>query len=336
MPARLACCSTRLVTESSELRLDFDLDSLLSSAHHPPSPLHSDLLLPPSSPPPLSSLHLHSDPLAPSPIRQATLVSKMAPLAKFLAGAAVLAAPALAAVAPKLQLRQYQNPDSTLVIDEPSCNFYQCTIYWAPGQQVAVNWYNPPSSGDVQIDLMANNDTSELAYTVGVAPAISNTCDAGNGYGQPGSNGKQCGGFVFTVPSSWNAGNYSALRAMSVQDQNLVSYTDKIYITHNGTTSNSAQLSIVSGSTVGSGSSTVAPSSTAAAGAGTTTTASGSAASTSASRSSGSVSTTGASSGSSASSTGSPRTNGALSSSNAGTAVFTAAAAVVAGLSILL
>ncbi|KAJ9477074.1 hypothetical protein PHBOTO_000770 [Pseudozyma hubeiensis] len=258
----------------------------------------------------------------------------MAPLAKLFAGAAVLAAPALAAVAPKLQVRQYQDPNSMLVIDEPSCNFYQCTIYWAPGQQVAVNWYNPPSTGDVQIDLMTNNN-SDVAYTVGVAPAISNTCDAGNGYGQPGSDGKQCGGFVFTVPSSWTAGNYSALRAMSVQDQNLQSYTDKIYITHNSTTSNSAQLSIVSGSTVGSGSSTAAASSTGAAGAGTTT-ASGSAAPTSASGSSGSASMTGSSSGSSASSTGSPRTNGALSDSNAGTAVFTAAAAVVAGLSILL
>ncbi len=139
---------------------------------------------------------------------------------------------------PQLEVRQYQDPNSPLVINEPSCDFYQCIIYWVPGSQVAVNWINP-TQGTVQVDLMTNNN-SDVAYNVGTYPATSNTCDAGAGYGQPGPNGAQCGGFVFSVPSSWNAGNYSALRAMSVQDQNLQSYTDKIYITQNDTTSKNA------------------------------------------------------------------------------------------------
>ncbi|CDS02156.1 uncharacterized protein SPSC_02308 [Sporisorium scitamineum] len=263
----------------------------------------------------------------------------MAPLANLLTLTAVLATSALASAAsPELVARQYQDPNSELVINSPACDFYQCIIYWVPGTQVAVNWVNPPSSGDVQIDLMTNNN-SDVAYNVATAPSISNTCDAGAGFGQPGPNGAQCGGFVFTVPSSWNAGNYSALRAMSVQNQNLQSYTDKIYITHNSSTSNNVPLSIVSGSTVGgSASSTAAPSSTRAAGAGATTTSSGSAAPTStgasASRSSGTASRT--SSGSGASSTGSPSSNGALAGVGASTAAFTVAAAFVVGLCTLL
>ncbi|SJX60103.1 uncharacterized protein SRS1_11416 [Sporisorium reilianum f. sp. reilianum] len=264
----------------------------------------------------------------------------MAPLANLLAVAAVLAAPALASAASSnLVVRQYQDPNSELVINNPACDFYQCTIYWEPGTQVAVNWVNPPSGGNVQIDLMTNNN-SDVAYTVGTAPATSNTCDAGAGYGQPGPNGALCGGFVFTVPSSWNAGNYTALRAMSMQNQNVQSYTDKIYITHNSTTSNNVPLSIVSGSTVGGGaaSSTAAASSTGAAGAGATTTSSRSAAPTStgasASRSSTTASRT--STGSGASSTGSPSSNGALASVGASTTAFTLAAAFLVGLCTLL
>ncbi|SPO19720.1 uncharacterized protein UTRI_00111_B [Ustilago trichophora] len=255
----------------------------------------------------------------------------MAPLAKILAAAAVLAAPALAAATPKLQVRQYQDPNSQLVMNEPACDFYRCYIFWQPGTQVAVNWINPPQ-GTVQVDLMLNNNT-QVAYNVGTAPAISNTCDAGAGFGQPGPNGAQCGGFVFTVPSSWNAGNYSGLRAMSIQNPSLDSYTDMIYITHNSTTSNDAKLSIVSGSTVASGASTAAASSTSAPAAGTTTT-SGSAGPTgSASRSSGSVSMTGSSARPSATAGSS---NGALSTSGTSAAVLSVVAALAVGFGALL
>ena len=249
----------------------------------------------------------------------------MAPLAKSLAVAALLAAPAFAAATPKLEARQYQDPNSQLVMNEPACDFYRCYIFWVPGSQVAVNWLNPPSSGTVQIDLMTNNN-SDVAYNIGTAPSISNTCDAGNGYGQPGSNGAQCGGFVFTVPSSWNAGNYSGLRAMSLQDQNLQSYTDMITITHNSSTSNDASLSIVSGSTVGGGSSTAASSSTSAAG------------TSSASRSSGTASMTGTSSSSAASNTGSSgsKSNGAISTSSVGATALSFVAVLAVGFGALL
>jgi len=226
----------------------------------------------------------------------------------------------------KLETRQYQNPDSTLVINNPACDFYQCTIYWEPGTQVAVNWANPPT-GTVQVDLMTNNN-SDVAYNIGTAPATSNTCDAGAGYGNPGPNGATCGGFVFTVPSSWAAGNYSSVRAMNVQDTNLQSYTDKVYITHNSTTPTNVNLSIVSGSTVGGTSTAAGSSSTAAAG--STTASSGSAAATSTgSSSSGSATRTGSSG--AASSTGT--TNGALSTSgNSGAALSLAAAVFAVGL----
>ncbi|SOV03122.1 uncharacterized protein UDID_00131 [Ustilago sp. UG-2017a] len=260
----------------------------------------------------------------------------MAPLAKTLAAAAaVLAAPALvvASSLQRLETRQYQDPNSMLVIDEPSCDFYQCTIYWEPGTQVAVNWINPPQ-GTVKIDLMTNNN-SDVAYTVGTAPAISNTCDAGEGYGRPGPNGAQCGGFVFTVPSSWNAGNYSALRATNVENESLQSYTDKIYITKNSTTSNNAQLSIVSGSTVGGSSSTAAaapPSSTStAAAAATTTGSSGGAAPTgSASQSIGTANMTGSSA--RPSSTGQFGSNGAVGAMGSSATVLTVFAAAAVGL----
>ncbi|CCF53791.1 hypothetical protein NDA14_001101 [Ustilago hordei] len=267
----------------------------------------------------------------------------MAPLAKTLAAAAaVLAAPALvvASSLQRLETRQYQDPNSMLVIDEPSCDFYQCTIYWEPGTQVAVNWINPPQ-GTVKIDLMTNNN-SDVAYTVGTAPAISNTCDAGQGYGRPGPNGAQCGGFVFTVPSSWNAGNYSALRAMNVENESLQSYTDKIYITKNSTTSNNAQLSIVSGSTVGGSSSTAAaaaPSSTstsaaAAAAATTTTTTTGSSGGAappgSASQSIGTANMTGSSA--RPSSTGQSGSNGAVGVMGSSATVLTVFAAAAVGL----
>ncbi len=229
---------------------------------------------------------------------------------------------------PQLEVRQYQDPNSPLVINEPSCDFYQCIIYWVPGSQVAVNWINP-TQGTVQVDLMTNNN-SDVAYNVGTYPATSNTCDAGAGYGQPGPNGAQCGGFVFSVPSSWNAGNYSALRAMSVQDQNLQSYTDKIYITQNDTTSKNAPFSIVSGSSAGtasatSGSSTAAPAST---------TGSSSAGPTGSS-SRGSASMTASSTSGRTSSTGTPATNAALSN-NAGTLAFTLTSAFAVGLASLL
>ncbi|SPC65084.1 uncharacterized protein UHOD_00131 [Ustilago sp. UG-2017b] len=262
----------------------------------------------------------------------------MVPLAKTLAAAAaVLAAPALvvASSLQRLETRQYQDPNSMLVIDEPSCDFYQCTIYWEPGTQVAVNWINPPQ-GTVKIDVMTNNN-SDVAYTVGTAPAISNTCDAGEGYGRPGPNGAQCGGFVFTVPSSWNAGNYSALRATNVENESLQSYTDKIYITKNSTTSNNAQLSIVSGSTVGGSSSTAAaapPSSTSTAAAAATTTTTGSsggaAPTGSASQSIGTANMTGSSA--RPSSTGQSGSNGAVGAMGSSATVLTVFAAAAVGL----
>ncbi|EST09715.1 hypothetical protein PSEUBRA_000090 [Kalmanozyma brasiliensis GHG001] len=262
----------------------------------------------------------------------------MAPLAKTMAVVAALAAPALVAATSNLQIRQYQDPNSQLVVNNPACDFYQCTIYWVPGTQVQVNWANPPS-GTVQVDLMTNNN-SDVAYNIGTAPAVSSTCDAGAGYGNPGPNGAQCGGFVFTVPSSWNAGNYTSLRAISVQNQDIQSYTDKIYITKNSTTSNDVPLSIVSGTAQISGSTQVGGSSTAAA-SGSTTRTSGSAGPTSSgatsSRTGGSVSMTSTRSGSSPSAS-SGSSSGALSSfgGSATTLSLAAAAAFALGVGSLL
>ncbi|SNX81383.1 uncharacterized protein MEPE_00088 [Melanopsichium pennsylvanicum] len=258
-------------------------------------------------------------------------------LARVMA-AAVLAAPILAAVSPKLLTRQYQDPNSELVINNPACDFYRCYIFWEPGTQVAVNWINPPQ-GSVQVDLMTNNN-SDVAYNVGTAPAVSNTCDAGSGYGQPGPNGAECGGFVFTVPSSWNAGNYSGLRAMSVENQDLQSFTDMIYITHNSSTKNDVPLSIVSGSTSGNrASSTTASSATSASAAGATTTSSArsteSARSTQ-SASAASVSASMTSSSARPSSTSSGSTNGALSGCIPGTSVFATVVIFAVGVGALL
>lgn len=259
----------------------------------------------------------------------------MAPLAKTLAtAAALLATPALVAASSiqRLKVRQYQDPNSMLVINEPSCNFYQCTIYWEAGQQVAVNWINPPQ-GTVKVDLMTNNN-SDVAYTIGTAPAISNTCDAGAGFGQPGPNGAQCGGFVFTVPSSWNAGNYTAVRATSVENESLQSYTDKLYITKNSTTPSNAALSIVSGSTIGGASSTAAAASSTGSAAAATTTSPSAGPTGTASRSSASASMT--SSSAHTSSTASSASNGAVGAAGSSATVLTVFAAVAAGLAGLL
>ncbi len=155
-------------------------------------------------------------------LSQRKISTKMAPLAKTLAVVAALAAPALAAAASNLQARQYQDPNSQLVVNNPCLRLF--TNAPSTGNQA------PRSRSTGPILLRApfrstsmTNNNSEVAYNIGTAPAVSNTCDAGNGYGNPGSNGAQCGGFVFTVPSSWNAGNYSSLRAISVQNQDLQS-----------------------------------------------------------------------------------------------------------------
>lgn len=248
---------------------------------------------------------------------------------KSLAVAAALALPALASADQTLAPRQYQDPNSQLVIVEPACDFYMCTIYWEPGSQVVVNWLNPPS-GDVRIDLMKNNN-SDVAYEVATAPAVSQTCDAGAGYGQPGPNGATCGGFVFSVPSSWAAGNYSALRASSIQNADLQSYTDKIYITQNSTTRTDAPLSIVSGSVEATGTASAVASSRASASA-TSRASSGSAAPTS-SPASGSASSAASSTRPSATTSSTPNAASLMSAKNG----FVVAGATLAlGISLLL
>ncbi|PWZ02970.1 hypothetical protein BCV70DRAFT_9113 [Testicularia cyperi] len=252
-----------------------------------------------------------------------------------LAAASMLALPALVAAGPmQLQTRQYQDPNSQLVLNEPSCDFYQCTIYWQPGSQVAVNWVNPPS-GDVHIDLMTNNN-ADVAYSVATAPAVSTTCDAGAGFGQAGTNGATCGGFVFTVPSSWAAGNYTALRATSIQNPDLQSYTDKIYITQNSTTPTDAKFSVVSGSVEGSATATGGSSSAAAS---ATTTTGAAAATSTTSHASSSVSKTASSTRSTSTTTSSSgSTNAAASTLAMGSsgALLLSGAAVFLGFAVLL
>ena len=101
--------------------------------------------------------------------------------------------------------RQYQDPNSPLLVDYPSCSFYRCIVDWTHGQQTYVNWINAPN-GDVQIDLMTN-DNNDVAYPIAntTSPSPSSTCDAGQGEGVA-VQGKACGRFTFIVPTEWTPG----------------------------------------------------------------------------------------------------------------------------------
>ncbi|KAN0066532.1 hypothetical protein ACQY0O_000626 [Thecaphora frezii] len=185
---------------------------------------------------------------------------------KLLAVASALAVAPLAASASAnhrhmdLAVRQQQDPNTPLYLNSPYCNYYQCSVIWGAGDKAVVNWLNAPA-GDVQVDLMTDA-SSKLAYKIATAPAVSDSCDAGNGYGVA-VKGTTCGGFVFTVPSSWANGNYT-MRASSVQKPSIDSYTDVILIMNNGTVKDTP-FAVVSGSIESGASSTAASSSTSAA-----------------------------------------------------------------------
>ncbi|EPQ31956.1 uncharacterized protein PFL1_00155 [Pseudozyma flocculosa PF-1] len=156
-----------------------------------------------------------------------------------------------------LVARQQQDPNTPLFLNSPFCNYFQCSIIVVAGDPVVVNWLNAPP-GDVQVDLMTDN-SSKLAYSIARAPGVSQTCDAGQGYGVP-VPGTTCGGFVFTVPSAWANGNYS-MRATSVQNPSIDSYTDVILIQNKGEVKDTP-FAVISGSVEGGPASTAAPSAT--------------------------------------------------------------------------
>lgn len=104
-----------------------------------------------------------------------------------------------------LQARQYQDPNSQLVVDSPSCDYYRCIVTWTHGDPVNINFYNAPT-GTVSLAMMVNENT-EVAYQIAniSSPSQPGYCDAGNGLGVVVA-GKSCGRFAFTVPSEWSPG----------------------------------------------------------------------------------------------------------------------------------
>lgn len=119
-------------------------------------------------------------------------------------GSTLMSALALASSvsAVSLQTRQYQDPNSQLLVDYPSCSFYKCIVDWTAGEKTYINWSNAPT-GDVQLDLMMN-DNNDVAFPIAntTSPSASSTCDAGQGVGVEVA-GKPCGRFSFIVPSEW-------------------------------------------------------------------------------------------------------------------------------------
>ncbi|PWN90570.1 hypothetical protein FA10DRAFT_260382 [Acaromyces ingoldii] len=122
--------------------------------------------------------------------------------------------------------RQQQDANSPLYLNEPSCDSYQCSITWKPGQNATANWLNAPD-GNVVLDLMTNA-SSVVAHNIGTVPGVTSNCDAGQGAGVAVA-GTTCGSASFIVATEWVGGNYT-LRAMSQNQPSIESYTDVILV----------------------------------------------------------------------------------------------------------
>lgn len=122
--------------------------------------------------------------------------------------------------------RQQQDANSPLYLNEPSCDSYQCSITWKPGQNATANWLNAPD-GNVVLDLMTNA-SSVVAHNIGTVPGVTTNCDAGQGAGVAVA-GTTCGSASFIVATEWVGGNYT-LRAMSQNQPSIESYTDVILV----------------------------------------------------------------------------------------------------------
>lgn len=149
--------------------------------------------------------------------------------ASTLVASALLLSPSATAsyASPKaLAVRQQQDANTPLYLDEPSCDSYQCAITWKPGQNATANWLNAPD-GNVILDLMTNA-SSVLAYNIGTVPGVTSNCDAGQGAGVAVS-GVTCGSASWIVASEWIGGNFT-LRASSQNQPNVESYTDVILV----------------------------------------------------------------------------------------------------------
>ncbi|CAO1635244.1 unnamed protein product [Sympodiomycopsis kandeliae] len=128
-----------------------------------------------------------------------------------------------------LQSRQYQDPNSPLLVDYPSCAYYKCIVTWQHGQSTHINWINAPD-GQVQLDLMTN-DNNDVAYPIAnvSSPSQPGYCDAGEGVGVV-VKGKQCGQFAFIVPTEWTPGRNYSVRALLQGNPSIESYTDVVQI----------------------------------------------------------------------------------------------------------
>lgn len=104
-----------------------------------------------------------------------------------------------------LHLRQYQDPNSPLLVDLPACDYYRCIVTWKHGDTVSINWINAPT-GTVNLVMMIN-DNNDVAYQIAnvSSPSQPGFCDAGKGLGVVVA-GKPCGRFSFIVPTEWTTG----------------------------------------------------------------------------------------------------------------------------------
>lgn len=91
------------------------------------------------------------------------MLSSMFPVA----GGATLALMALSALAApqkssfwKLQSRQQQTAGTPLFLDEPSCDSYQCTVVYYPGDNATAHWLDAPS-GNVNLTMREHHWTTE-------------------------------------------------------------------------------------------------------------------------------------------------------------------------------
>ncbi|GAA5839119.1 hypothetical protein JCM5353_007717 [Sporobolomyces roseus] len=125
------------------------------------------------------------------------------------------------------------NPDDPtgkiLYITEPACGFYQCTVTWNIGEEVAVNWLGPPG-GNVAVSLMSNIGGPTYVITNSIAgTSQEGYCDAGYGLGVV-APGHECGRVQFVVPSGWEKMDNYTIVVQSLNNPDQIGYTDKITI----------------------------------------------------------------------------------------------------------
>ncbi|CAO1626476.1 unnamed protein product [Parajaminaea phylloscopi] len=146
-------------------------------------------------------------------------------------GLALLAAGSTLASASSgaLSARQYQDPNSPLLVDSPACEYYRCIVSWKHGDTVNINWINAPK-GTVNLVMMIN-DNNNVAYQIAnvSSPSQPGYCDAGNGLGVVVA-GKECGRFSFVVPTEWTTGRNYTVRAQLIGNESIESYTDVVQL----------------------------------------------------------------------------------------------------------